>query len=230
VATYAGVSDLGDLESFLRQRLQQPLPGATAQRRFAPVPARKGWEPDQQPPGARQAAALLLIYPGHDGARVALTLRRDDLPQHAGQISLPGGALDPGEAPVDAALREAHEEIGVDPATIRVVGPLSTLWVIVSNFLVQPFVAVADARPEFRIAEREVAALVEARLDHVRDASRLHWHEVTRYGIVQQYPYFDLEGHRVWGATAMMLGEFSCLWHPDLAPSRRLHPVDLDGP
>lgn len=160
----------------------------------------------------------MLLYPGEAGPSLALTLRRDDLPQHAGQVSFPGGALDPGERAADAAIRETHEEIGVDPGMIRIIGPLSTLWVIVSNFLVEPFVAIADRRPAFTLAEYEVAALVEAPLEHVRDPTRLHWHRVTRDGFVQRYPYFDLAGERVWGATAMMLGEFASLWDPGIAP------------
>lgn len=214
-------SELDETEAFLRARLSTRLPGAEAQRRFAPVPARKGWQPDQQPPGARLAAALLLIYPDDDGLHVPLTLRRDDLPQHAGQVSLPGGAVDPGEAPVDAALREAHEEIGVDPSTVTILGPLSSLWVVVSNFLVQPCVGITSRRPDFQIEEREVARLVEAPMHHIRDASRLHWRRVSQDGIIVEYPYFDLDQERVWGATAMMLGEFAALWDAEHAPPDR---------
>jgi len=166
----------------------------------------------------------MLIYPHEQGPRMALTLRRDDLPQHAGQISLPGGAVDPGESAEVAALREAHEEIGVDPTGIRIVGALSTLWVIVSNFVVEPFVAVSDVRPGFRIATREVAQLIEAPVAHLRDPARLHWQRVARDGLLVQYPYFDLDGHRVWGATAMMLGEFACLWDPQVKPDPEMKP------
>lgn len=214
-------TDLEDVETFLRQRLAAPLPGAVAQRRFAPVPARKGWQPDQQPPGARLAAALLLIYPDDDGLHVPLTLRRDDLPQHAGQVSLPGGAVDPGEDPMDAALREAHEEIGVDPSTVTVLGALSSLWVVVSNFLVRPYVGITSSRPDFQIEEREVARLVEAPMHHIRDTGRLHWRRVTRENMIVEYPYFDLDQERVWGATAMMLGEFAALWDEEHSPPER---------
>ena len=203
---------------FLRERLAQPLPGAVAQRRFAPVPPRKGWMPDQLPPDARQAAALILLYPGPDGILLPLTVRRDDLPHHPGQVSLPGGGIAPGEPPLAAALRETHEEIGVAPDSVRVIGALSTLWVIVSGFVVQPFVGLVDERPAFDLAPREVAALVEAPLDQIRDVNRLGWQRVVRDGIVIDYPYFDLGGHRVWGATAMMLGEFACLFDPDYCP------------
>jgi len=213
-------ASLPSLESFLRTRLTGPLPGRDVQRRFAPVPAAKDWEPDQQPAGARRAAALVLIYPDQNVLRVPLTVRRDDLPHHPGEVSLPGGAVDPGESDEQAALREAQEEIGVDPSSVRIVGSLSTLWVVVSGFLVQPFVGLVASRPNLQPDEREVAQLVEAPLAQIRDASRLHWQQVTRDGIIIRYPYLDLEGHRVWGATAMMLGEFASLWDPTHSPPK----------
>lgn len=211
--------DVRTLEAFLRQRLGRHLPGRDAQRRFAPLPVRKGWEPDQQPPEARRAAALVLIYPHETGPRIALTLRRDDLPHHAGQVSLPGGAVDPGEETINAALREAHEEIGVDPASVRVVGALSTLWVLVSNFVLQPFVGVTHTRPDFRLADREVARLIEAPVAHLLDPARQHTLTVPRDGVVVTYKYFDLDGERVWGATAMILSEFVSLWEKTGGPA-----------
>ena len=174
--------------------------------------------PDDVPPDARQAAALILLYPGPEGILVPLTVRRDDLPHHPGQVSLPGGGIEPGEPPAAAALRETHEEIGVAPESVRIIGALSTLWVIVSGFVVQPFIGLAETRPAFDLAPREVAALIEAPLDHIRDSGRLGWQRVVREGILIDYPYFDLGGHRVWGATAMMLGEFACLFDPDYCP------------
>lgn len=213
--------DLASLESFLRTRLAEPLPGAVAQRRFAPHPARKGWEPDLDPKGARQASALILLYPGAAGPVVPLTIRRDDLLHHPGQISLPGGRVDPGERPDEAALRETHEEIGANPSDIRLVGALSPLWVIVSNYVVRPFVGVTDRRPDFQLAPREVTALLEAPLDEVRDARRLRWLRRSREGLPIEYPCFDLAGHQVWGATAMMLGEFASLFEPEFGPPQK---------
>jgi 8-oxo-dGTP pyrophosphatase MutT (NUDIX family) len=211
--------NLPELESFLRARLTEPLPGPKAQWRFAPRPARKGWDPGDTPPEARQAAALLLIYPGDEGPTIPLTLRRDDLPEHPGQISFPGGRIDPGERPEAAALREAHEEIGIDPASIRIVGPMSSLWVVVSNHLVRPFVGVADERPALRLAEREVAELIEAPIAHLHDEMRVQRQRVVRDGLLIDYPAFDVGGHRVWGATAMMLGEFVCLFDDGFDPT-----------
>jgi 8-oxo-dGTP pyrophosphatase MutT (NUDIX family) len=195
------------LETFLRARLAAPLPGADAQWKFAPTPAFKGWRPDDQPAEARSAAALILLYPGEHGASFPLTVRHDDLPHHPGQISFPGGGLDPGEDPAAGALREAHEEIGIDPDDVRIVGALSSLWVVVSNFVVRPFVGVTDHRPEFRAAPQEVAHLIEAPVSWLRDPSRVASDQRMRGGILVNFPYFDFDGHRVWGATGMMLSE-----------------------
>jgi 8-oxo-dGTP pyrophosphatase MutT (NUDIX family) len=217
----AALADLAALEAFLVDRLRHPLPGADAHRRFAPVPSREGWRPDATPSHARRAAALFLIYPGARGPTLALTVRHRDLPNHPGQISLPGGGIDDAESGAQAALREAHEEIGVAPATVRILGALSSLWVIVSNFVVEPFVGITDTRPVFQLAAREVEALIELPLQDLHDVTRIGWERRTRDGLTVDYPFFDLAGHQVWGATAMMLGEFGALFDPDFAPTSR---------
>lgn len=209
------------LEAFLRDRLAQPLPGGDAQFRFSPLPTRKGWRPEMQPPEARRAAALLLLYPDRDRVRFALTVRRHDLPQHAGQVSLPGGRIDSGETPLDAALRESREEIGVPPESVRILGALSSLWVVVSNHLLFPFVGIADVRPEFRPAPNEVASILEVPLDDLRNPANLGWSRHAREGIVVDYPHFVFEGYQTWGATAMVLGEFGSLFDPDFRPPAR---------
>ena len=107
------MQSIAALEPRLRDRLARTLPGLDAQRRFAPVPLRDGWTPGHLPPDARIAAALLLLYPGEHGISLPLTLRASGLRRHPGQISLPGGATDPGETLAQAALREAREEIGI---------------------------------------------------------------------------------------------------------------------
>ena len=201
---------LPELEQFLRLRLAQPLPGADAQWKFAPSPARKGWRPDDTPATARRAAALILLYPGEHGPSFPLTVRHDDLPHHPGQISLPGGALDPGEDPGAGALREAHEEIGIHSRDVRLIGPMSSLWVIVSNFLVYPFIGITDTRPEFRAHPGEVAELIEAPVSTFTvGAASIGLEDRIRDGMRVRYPYFNVEGHQVWGATGMMLSEFS---------------------
>ena len=202
---------LKKIEEALRERLAGTLPGTEAQLRFAPTPARPGWRIDHYPEDARIAAALLLLYPGETGVSIPLTVRASGLARHAGQISLPGGATDPGEPIAAAALREASEEIGLDPTAVRVLGELTPVHVLVSGFTIHPIVGVTDARPEFAAAPGEVEEIVEVALEHLRDASRIRRGTHVREGVAVEYPYFDLAGHQVWGATAMVLGEFVCL-------------------
>jgi 8-oxo-dGTP pyrophosphatase MutT (NUDIX family) len=156
----------------------------------------------------------VLLYPGVRGPAIPLTVRHHALPQHAGQVSLPGGAIDPGESTEAAAIREAEEEIGITPDHVRLIGPLSTLWVAVSNFVVHPMVGIADVAPEFRLHPHEVEELIEVPLSELRDPSRLGRTSRQRGEMEVDWPYFDLAGRQVWGATAMILGEFVCLFEP----------------
>lgn len=231
--------DLPSLEVVLRERLRAPLPGAEAQRRFAPRPALKSWDPSSRPAHARQAAALLLLYPGAHGPSIVLTERHADLPHHGGQISLPGGGVHKGEGLAEAALREAHEEIGLDPSAARFLGPLSSLWVLVSGFVVHPIIAVTDARPRFAASPREVETLIEMPVAALHDPARLRWQRRRRQsaggaGLELCAPYFALgepgaeDGHQVWGVTAMILGEFVALLDPAFGPGPAPRRADDD--
>lgn len=193
-------------------RLAETLPGVEAQMRFAPAPPRAGWKLGEFPETARQAAALLLIYPGDRGPTIPLTVRASHLARHAGQISLPGGAVDAGETLAQAATREASEETGVDPRAVTVLGELTPVHVIVSGFTLHPVVGVTHQRPDFVAAPGEVAEILEVSLEDLRDASSIRRGTHIREGVAIEYPYFDLLGHQVWGATAMILGEFICLF------------------
>ena len=199
---------LAEIEERLRERLRGTLPGVDAQVRFAPFPKSRGWRAGEFPIGARVAAALLCLYPADGGIAIPLTVRASTLARHAGQISLPGGATDPGETLAEAALREASEEIGIDPSTVRVLGELTPIHVLVSGFTLHPVVGVTDVRPAFQPAPGEVDAIVEVPLEDLKDASRVRTGTREREGVEVQYSYLDLGGHQVWGATAMVLGEF----------------------
>lgn len=201
------------LAELLRRRFADGLPGLEAQLRMAPQP-RPGWDPTALPPGLRDAAGLLLVYP-HQGAwHVPLTVRASALRHHTGQVSLPGGRVDPGESMEETALREAAEEVGLDGSAVEVVGRLTPLHIPVSGHLLHPVVAIASTRPVFRIAEAEVDRLLEVPMERLRQADVVRWEQRVRErppAVLMDVPYFEVEGAKVWGATAMVLAEFLVL-------------------
>jgi 8-oxo-dGTP pyrophosphatase MutT (NUDIX family) len=172
------------------------------------------------PEQARRAAALLLLYPLGADAHLALTLRAPHLPKHAGQVSLPGGAVEPGETLEATALREASEEVGIEITAVHVLGHLTPLHIPVSGFVLHPVVAVADHQPSFVPSAHEVARVMDVPLARLFDPSavglRRSLHDARHYEV----PYFDIEGETVWGATAMVLSEFlTLLGYPPLPPA-----------
>jgi 8-oxo-dGTP pyrophosphatase MutT (NUDIX family) len=194
----------------LRTHLAAPLPGLDAQVRMAPRP-RPGWDPHTVPDGTRDAAGLLLLYPHEHTWHVLLTVRASALRHHTGQVSLPGGRVDPGETLEQAALREAFEEVGIGPDGIELVGRLTALHIPVSHHLLHPVVGITAARPDFRIAAAEVERVIEAPLVHLRTPETVRWEQRVRErppSVLMDVPYFDVDGARVWGATAMVLAEF----------------------
>lgn len=159
-------------------------------------------------PPARPASTLLAIYPGLDGGLVIpLTVRRSDLRAHAGEVSLPGGAVDAGDASREAAaLREAWEEIGLKPSLVRIVGALDDVWIPVSNFELRPFVGTLASRPILVPHDAEVAAIVELPLAALFDPAVVGTEEFSGRNFTVRAGAYRHDGVRVWGATALTLG------------------------
>jgi 8-oxo-dGTP pyrophosphatase MutT (NUDIX family) len=200
-----------DIESVLA-RLRRPVADDLALReQLMPRDAEgQAARPLDPPPGVepRNGAVLVLLYPDGCDIFLPLTVRTGSLRHHSGEVSLPGGGFDPADGSLErTALREASEEIGVRPAAVEVVAELAPVWIPVSNFRIVPFVGRATSRPVFFPAPDEVAAIVEAPLGTLLDPAIIHSEVRDIRGRLLRVPYFAIEHHKVWGATALVLAQ-----------------------
>lgn len=161
-----------------------------------------------RPTGLRRAAVLLPLVSADDGAALLLTKRTDLVEHHKGQISFPGGGLEDGESPLDAALRETHEEIGVRPSDVVVLGRLDDEAMSVSGFLVTPFVGLVPYPNRLRLSPPEVQAVLQVPLRVLLDPRNVRtevWDRSGEPGVV----YFYAAGDEViWGFTARIIARF----------------------
>jgi 8-oxo-dGTP pyrophosphatase MutT (NUDIX family) len=156
--------------------------------------------------GGKQAAVLVPLYEDERADLHAVFTRRGhDLRLHAGEISFPGGRRDDGETLQETALREAHEEIGLPPAAVHVVGALPPTPTLVTNYAIYPFVGVIERGFEWVIEAAEVAEVLELKLDDLR--AGYGERRLVRKGIPFRTPTYEADGHVIWGATARILGE-----------------------
>jgi 8-oxo-dGTP pyrophosphatase MutT (NUDIX family) len=188
----------------------RPLPGPAAQALMAPRPPRT-WPDGFNPARIRNAAGLLLVFADErHHAHVLLTVRAETL-RHPGQVSLPGGVVEPGETFEQAALREAHEEVGLADDAVAIAGSLTPLDIPVSGFRLHPIVATLPFRPSLSAADGEVARIITPSLDELREANCIAWRTRTRGEHTIEFPAFMLHDAEIWGATAMVLAEFLSL-------------------
>lgn len=197
----------------LRAALAEPLPGRAAQYQMAPQPRPSDELPYDQPRAdTRRGGVLVLFYPHNGQLHLPLILRPTYNGVHSGQVGLPGGGFEEGDGDLtQTALREAYEEVGVPPDEVTVLGQLSPLYIYASNYLVHPNVAWTPARPAFKIDPYEVALLLEAPLAELLDPGRRRVEAWQLRDRVADVPFFLVQGHKVWGATAMMLSELLAL-------------------
>lgn len=171
---------------------------------------------DKPSSDAIEAAVLILLFPVGSSIKTVLIRRSNTHLQdrHRGQVSFPGGKKDQHDTDhYSTALREASEEIGIVADDLDLLGKLSKLYIPVSNFIVSPYVSIVDYRPSFIRDTNEVDEIIEVDL-HPRDFKRAQKHkDMTMHNgmVIKQIPHFDVQGHIVWGATAMILAEFFSL-------------------
>jgi 8-oxo-dGTP pyrophosphatase MutT (NUDIX family) len=169
-----------------------------------------------QPParlfeGARASAVLIALFDGDHGAEVLLTRRAWHLRSHKGEVCFPGGRQDDGETPVQAALREAHEEVLLDPSQVMVVGELDHLATLASYSLIVPIVARLDRRPVLSAGTSEVDRIFTTPLVDFLRADTFREEHWTRDDITFPVTFFELDDETVWGATARLLRDLLVL-------------------
>jgi 8-oxo-dGTP pyrophosphatase MutT (NUDIX family) len=180
--------------------------------------------PDPDPEGRTLGGVLVLLYPhrsdGFEGPvpHLVLTRRTEAMPRHRGQISLPGGRFDPAEGSLlRTALREAQEELGVDPSTLAIWGQLEPERINASHYLIAPYVAYASRRPDFRPQPSEVAEVIEVPLPLLLDPTTLAEEIWEIQGTPRQVVFYRHGEHKIWGATARVLGKLVALLTPEPA-------------
>lgn len=192
--------DLAEFDSRQAQLFMAPRP-----RTFVRPPELTG--------NPKQAGVMLLLYLKDDELTIALTRRTETVVNHSGQISLPGGARDRSETLLEAALRETQEEVGVKLDTGSILGRLTPLYIPPSDYEIHPFVALYPRVPDFTPAPVEVAEIIDVRVVCLLEPA-IHRQETWEIrGQQVEVPFYYLKGHKVWGATAMVLSEFEQRLH-----------------
>lgn len=171
----------------------------------------RSFRPIAPPDGvtARLGAVLVLLYPDGPDLRLPLTVRSETLSSHRGEVSLPGGATEPSDAdPAMTALREANEELGIEPRAVALWGALSPIYISASNFHITPIVGYSADVPILTVNSGEVSAVITTTLRELLDPALVITERWTLRGMQVDVPFFAISGYKVWGATALILSEF----------------------
>jgi 8-oxo-dGTP pyrophosphatase MutT (NUDIX family) len=195
----------------IEKGLGMALPGVAAQLAMAPEPRQGHKAYFEVEATSRKAGVLILLYVKDGRLSLLLTRRTERVLHHRGQISLPGGEQHSGESVEATALRETAEELGPDLGAVRVLGRLTPLYIPPSNYCIYPTVAFVPGTLAFRLQPEEVDELIEVPVDRLADPAAVR-REVWHYGGRDvEVPFYEFEGHKIWGATAMVLAEFLAL-------------------
>jgi len=192
----------------LKVALENELPGMTSHRKMASRLRLEELKFNHDTSQALRSSVLILLYPKNGTVFTNFILRQTYDGVHSGQVSFPGGRVEPGDRTlIDTALREAHEEVNINPQKVQVLGTLSEIYIPPSNFKVLPIVAFSDEAPDFKPDENEVAEIIESDLNFLFDPNAKKEKILHSRGHEIEAPYYDVKGYVVWGATAMILNE-----------------------
>ena len=202
-------------------RAERFIPLATAVERLSHAGPPLG--PTFDVADAREAAVLVALFEDGGETHVVLTKRPETMPSHQGEIAFPGGKREPTDASlVAAALREAHEEIGLEPEAVEVVIELDTIATVASAFTISPFVGVLAERPVLKPHPREVVDVFAVPVSELLHPEAYREELWDLWGAYRPMAFFELPGETVWGATARILSRLLLVItgsDPGLTPS-----------
>lgn len=208
---------MNELIARLSERMNSPLPGLEAQLQMASgvrVKAARTYSPDTSK--AKIGAVLIVLYPDNGVVRTVLMKRPDYDGTHSGQVSFPGGKVEESDRDiVHTALREAEEEVNIKPEDVTIIGQLTELYIPPSNFLVHPVLGVLKSAPELIPDAHEVESIHVPELKYLFRDDIIGEKEISlASGFRLNTPYLKVDGHTVWGATAMIIAELKELFGP----------------
>jgi 8-oxo-dGTP pyrophosphatase MutT (NUDIX family) len=195
----------------LEEELTLPLPGLPVQLQMTSNFRLREMMEFSHPEKATRSSVLILLFPGRENnlPTFVVMLRPTYNGVHSGQISLPGGRYETQDQDLmQTALREAHEETGMDPEKVKIIGRLTELYIPPSNYLVQPYIGYTPEAPQFTPQPEEVEKLIEIEANELLDKNNVVQKEISVGGNRFNVPSFLIKGTTVWGATAMILNEF----------------------
>ncbi|MBX3042404.1 MAG: CoA pyrophosphatase [Candidatus Kapabacteria bacterium] len=198
---------MNKFSEYLKVRLKNDLPAKISHIKMTPKIFQRSFRSLDAAENARKSA-VMIIMTNNSEPDILFTLRSSNMRSHKGQISFPGGRLDEGESPLDAAKRETHEEIGLNPGLLDVAGSLSPLFVPPSNNLIIPYVGFLDNYPNFKLSIDEVEETFSVNIRHFTDSQNLKITKEILEGYEVDIPFWDVgKKTRLWGATSMILQE-----------------------
>ncbi len=214
--------DLNEVIDKLKERLGKSLPGAKAHEPLRAKPVGTLFPRFEHKVPPKPGSVLILLYPETNSIVFPLIKRADYQGAHSGQVSFPGGKAEQGESVIDTALREANEEIGINPSDVSIIGKLSNFFVIPSNFMVTPVVGVCNSCPVLTPDAHEVVKILQGDLDSLLAEDAVKKKEILAAGRYRMLaPHFEIENEVVWGATAMMLNEFRWVVNEVVRPAKK---------
>jgi 8-oxo-dGTP pyrophosphatase MutT (NUDIX family) len=203
-------SSINRLVKLLEERLKEPLPGTSAHL-ITKVQSKIEFNFPESSKDAKKASVLILLFPYSNNIHFFLTQRTLSVEHHKGQISLPGGTCEKNEKTINTALRETEEEIGVDKNEVEIIGELTPFFTPTSGFIVHPFIGWCNRRPKTNKQTDEVHTLFSASLSQLLNDQILELENWNLRGYEAKVPFYNFDGHKVWGVTAAILSEFKLI-------------------